>query len=259
MLLSLVISTRNRAESLSKCLDYTLGMQWAFEVVVVDNGSTDSTRDVINSFQQSCPERISAKTVFEPSAGLARARNTGWRAATGEIVGFTDDDCYVDPDFMNAVSRQFASDASLGYLGGRILLFDSRDLRKTIKESTTTEDVPPRTFVPAGFIQGANFAFRREALEACGGFDELMGAGTAYPAEDIDLITRLSAVGWAGRYSPEPVVYHHHGRRSADDAFQLDKGYDVGRGAYYAACVINIAVPGQAILYWLRNARRYSV
>ncbi|GAB5415408.1 MAG: hypothetical protein Cons2KO_30110 [Congregibacter sp.] len=84
-------------------------------------------------------------------------------------------DCLADADFIEAYrsffASEFASDLSLGFAGGRILLYDHRGLRKTIKESTEVEVVVAHCFVPVGFIQGANFAVRKDVLKAINGFD----------------------------------------------------------------------------------------
>ena len=75
-------------------------------------------------------------------------------------------------------------------------------------------------------------AFRRRVLSEIGGFDPLMGPGTPFVAEDLDVAGRASAMGWEGRYCPQVIVRHHHGRKLADvpDRF---KAYGLGLGAYH--------------------------
>lgn len=257
---ALVICTCSRASKLAPCLDSVFAMEKSagFELIVVDNNSTDNTGEVIAEFSGHASFRF--RHVRETRKGLGYARNCGWRLAGTDIVAFTDDDCYVSQDFAETVARIFASEPSLGFLGGRILLFDKTDLPLTIKESTVTERLPAGTFIPAGIIQGANFAFRKSALEQSGGFDTLLGAGTAFPAEDIELVGRLSALGWDGMYTPEPVVHHHHARKTHKEAIALRRGYDVGRGAYYMAYALkNKGVRTQPLLFWMRNMRRNSI
>ncbi len=259
MFLSIVICTRNRAEQLGSSLRAISLMHRpdSFELVVVDNGSTDNTATVIRDFASEASYPVTL--VFEGNPGLGNARNAGWRRARGDIIAFTDDDCYVDRDFAHAVIAAFKIHNSLGFLGGRILLHDPTDLRITIQESTENLNFPPGKLVPAGAIQGANFAFRRSALEAVGGFDPLLGAGTPFPSEDVEMVSRLSAQGWGGLYTPDPVVYHHHGRKTAADAEKLRRGYDYGRGAYYMAIMLHQGLRLQTLRFWFWHIRHQDL
>jgi glycosyltransferase involved in cell wall biosynthesis len=251
MKISLVICTRNRASQLAQSLQRIRALRCAhpWELIVVDNGSTDDTSATIDRYRQSHPTDF--KVIVEPLAGLGRARNRGWMAARGEIVAFTDDDCYSDDQLLQQFIKCFDEDGSLGFIGGRILLHDPTDYRISVQESERREDLPPKSFIPAGLVQGANFALRRAALEAVGGFDEAFGVGAIFPCEDIDVVARMSDAGWWGAYDPRPVIYHHHRRKTPTEVSHLKKQYDRGRGAYYAKCVLN---PSQRALY-LKNWR----
>jgi GT2 family glycosyltransferase len=187
--------------------------------------------------------------------GLGRARNLGWRTARGEVVSFTDDDCYPDPDFLTSVLDAFRPNPLLGFLGGKILLYDPTDYKITIQEHDRNESLPPGSFIPAGLIQGANFSLRRAALEAVHGFDEMFGAGALFSCEDIDIVARVSAAGWEGAYDPAPLVYHHHGRKTDADASRLMRQYDRGRGAYYAKCLLNPVLRVTTLKHWYWNIR----
>jgi GT2 family glycosyltransferase len=237
--ISLVVCTRNRAGQLKQALARygELAFPERSELVLVDNGSTDGTRAVIEEFQGRFAGRL--RCAFEPEAGLARARNRGWRVATGGILAFSDDDCYPARDYLERVLECFR-ERPLGFLGGRVLLFDLEDADVGIQERLEPLDFQPRAYVRPGVIHGANFAFRREALESIGGFDERFGAGTRlYSAEDTDALARVSAAGWAGAYDPRPVVYHHHGRKAGADVARLERGYGIGAGAYHMKCLLN--------------------
>lgn len=252
--LSLVICTRNRSAQLGRCLESVKALRCAekWELVVVDDGSTDDTQTIIEKFRRD--SACSVISVFEPKPGTGLSRNRGWRAAHGEIVAFTDDDCYPAADFLENVLKLFEEDGSLGFVGGRILLHDPTDYRITVLESATHIDMPPKSFIPAGAIQGANFSFRRSAIESVHGFDDSFGPGTLFPCEDIDIVTRISAAGWWGAYDPGPVVYHHHGRKT-DAARCLGKQYDRARGAYYAKTLLNPALSSAALRHWARQVR----
>jgi GT2 family glycosyltransferase len=166
------------------------------------------------------------------------ARNTGWRATSGAIVAFLDDDCYPAPDFLDRI-RSCISRDDLGFVGGRVLLYDAADAPVSIQPRNHRVDIPPRSFLPPGFILGANVAFRREVLERLGGFDEKLGPGRLYGADDDDLVARASALGITGAYDPAPVVFHHHRRSKPEEVRALLAGYDMARGAFYAKMLWN--------------------
>ncbi|MEO0438593.1 MAG: glycosyltransferase [Pseudomonadota bacterium] len=254
---SIVVCTRNRAGALKDCFAAIQCMEGEFELIVVDNGSEDDTRKVIEEFTGNGVFPV--RYILEPTKGLATARNTGWRAAKGDLIAFTDDDCYPDVSFVRAIIEEFKDEPKLGYVGGRIMLHDPEHLPITIKESMVKEKISPLSYIPAGTIHGANLTIRRDALQASDGFDELLGAGTPFPSEDIEMVARLSSLGYPGVYSPRPVVRHNHGRKTITEKEALERDYDFGRGAYYATCAINKA-PGKWVLrLWLSSMRRRPI
>jgi glycosyltransferase involved in cell wall biosynthesis len=254
MNISLVICTRNRAAQLGACLDRVAEIDFAgaWQFVIVDNGSTDATAKVIEDFVARAPMPV--RHVTQPVKGLSNARNAGWQAASGDIIAFTDDDCYVAPDFLTTTLAAFG-DPELGYVSGRILLHDPTDYPATISLSTVPQDLPRRRYVVPGVLKGANMAFRREVLVAIGGFDPLFGSGADFPAEDCDAAARASLAGWKGRYEPSIVVAHHHGRK-ADSIPQLHRDYDVGRGAYHAKLLLACGAPLLALRGMMGLPRR---
>lgn len=256
MQLSLVICTRNRASQLAESLLSLTRLQYPapWELVIVDNGSRDETQDVIRN----CRKSLFLKTVIEPQAGLGRARNRGWATSQGDIVAFTDDDCYPAHDFLSSIVRCFEEDARFGFMGGRILLHDPEDYRVTIQEKTSRQEFCPGEFLPTGLIQGANFACRRTALESVGGFDERFGAGALFPCEEVDVMARMLARGWSGAYEPRSLVYHHHRRKSKKEAFRLMRNYDRGRGAYYSKCILNPELRTEYLRNWCWAMTRQS-
>jgi len=236
---SIVVCTRNRALQLADTLPRFARLKSAsrWEVVFVDNASTDATPQLLDAFVET--SGLDVLLVREPKAGLSAARNAGWPRARGEVVAFTDDDCYPAPDYVDQLRACFLA-PQLGYLGGRVLLFDPNDYPITIQPLAHRVDIPPRSFVRPGLIHGANLALRRGVLERIGNFDERLGAGTAlYCGEDLDILTRASGLGFAGAYDPRPTVFHHHRRSTAGEAGRLMAGYDIGRGACYAKALMD--------------------
>ncbi|MEJ2040566.1 MAG: glycosyltransferase family 2 protein, partial [Desulfosarcinaceae bacterium] len=160
--------------------------------------------------------------------------------------------------FLVSVARCFEVNERIGFVGGRVLLYDPTDYRITIQEQTRRQLLKPKSFVPAGFIHGANLSFRRTALEAVGGFDGRLGHGTPFACEDVDIQARILANGWYGAFDPRPVVYHHHGRKTEADAKRLTKVYDYGRGAYYVKCLLNEKICFTYFINWLKLIRRQA-
>lgn len=237
--ISLLVCTRNRAFRLGRTLDalarMTRDVQW--ELIIVDNGSTDATPALLEAFRQT--GRINMRIEHEPRPGLCRARNRGCAVAQGEIIAFTDDDCFPAPDFITQLAACF-DEADLGFVGGRVLLHDQSDLPLTLKLSEERIAYPPRSVVWPGAIHGANMAFRRNVLARTGGFDEALGAGTRLKSGgDSEALARVSAAGHAGAYDPRPIVYHDHGRKTHAAEQALHAGYDLGRGGFLAKCLLD--------------------
>ncbi|HET6420074.1 MAG TPA: glycosyltransferase family A protein [Geobacteraceae bacterium] len=239
--LSLVICTRNRGPYLLQTLRSLAELRDAadWELVVVNNGSTDDTGEIIERFRPRFGRPLAV--VDEPRPGLGRARNSGWRRTRGRVVAFTDDDCYPAHDYLRKILECFEGN-DIGFVGGMVLLHDPTDYPITIQTLDRPVDLQPGEYVPAGLIQGANFAFLRSALEAVGGFDDRMGAGTPFACEDVDILARLLGRGIKGAYSPRPLVYHHHRRKTDEEASRLSRAYDYGRGAYFAKCLLDPAL-----------------
>jgi glycosyltransferase involved in cell wall biosynthesis len=232
--ISVIVCTRNRAPQLQRTLASLERMQYdgAWELIIVDNASSDETPVVMEAFERNHIGRTFC--TVEPVPGLARARNRGLACATAPIVAFTDDDCYPQPDWLTRICTCFRENDRLGFLGGRILLFSPDDLPITIITETERREFLPGSLIPPGAIQGANVAFRRAALEQVEGFDNRLGPGTRYVCDDIDAVASISAAGWAGAYDPRPIVLHDHGRNRPMEGRALLHAYMRGAGAYYA-------------------------
>ena len=237
--ISLVVCTRNRAPYLAEALQHfarlKTGLSWEF--ILVDNESTDRTAEVLAGFAAS--SRLDVKVINERKIGLSAAHNAGWRQSSGRVVAFTDDDCYPDADYLDQVHRCF-SELGLGYVGGRVLLFDPKDYPITIQPLAHRVDIAPHSYVGPGLIHGANYAFLRDVLERVEGFDERLGPGTElHCGDDVDILSRASAHGYAGAYDPGPLVFHHHRRSTPEDVRRVSAGYDIGRGAYFAKALMD--------------------
>ena len=236
--ISLIICTRNRAGQLEQCLHALEQVEKPdadVEVILVDNNSTDETNSVMRRYTERSKWLV--RQTFCARPGLGAARNVGIGASRGELIVFTDDDCYLEPHYFLNLRQRFHPKLCQ-YGMGQILVHDPADDERvaSLKINRTRLLMPRMSVVPAGSIQGANMFFLRRVFDAVGMFDEEMGAGTPFPCEDIEMACRASHHGFTGALLPGFTVYHHHGRkRGSPEAESTVSSYDTGRGAYYAS------------------------
>jgi len=253
MKLSIIIASYNRAASLLQFvreLSHQVvpdNVDW--EVVIVDNNSTDGTKSAIAPLVEEDSRRF--KYLLESRQGKSMALNTGLRAATGEILVFTDDDCVPDPKWLATIALEFASDPSLSVLGGRVELYDKQDQPVTIR------NFPERTLIETRdqlflFLIGANMSIRRKVLDAVGEFDPFLGPGSRIGAvmEDLDLLYRVYRKKFKIVYSPDMLVYHNHGRTTEAQIQALNHRYVVGRGAFYCKHILGGDRNVLKMAYW---------
>src|SRR5947209_20444721 len=116
--ISVIVCTHNRVERLKRCIEALVSVHsdrdW--ELIVVDNNSVDGTAAYLSSLPRRVGQ-VQIVTTFEPKRGLSAAQNAGARLANGEILAFTDDDCYVRNDFIEAIIRAFSENQKLGVIG----------------------------------------------------------------------------------------------------------------------------------------------
>ncbi|HYE75410.1 MAG TPA: glycosyltransferase, partial [Blastocatellia bacterium] len=221
-MISVLICSRNRASSLRQTLEAVFSQPTSvdYEIVVVDNGSTDGTPHVVEKFISQYPDSV--RYHFEAHPGLSQARNSGLKVVRGDIIAFTDDDVLVAENWLDEIHKEFANDQKLGVLVGRVLLASAELQPVGIQES-----LDERTFDSAehavesayNTVIGANMAFRREVFEQCGDYDVRLGAGRFFAAcEDLDMACRAMKAGYRMKYAPNVVVYHNHDRVSRKQA-----------------------------------------
>ena len=250
MKMSVLICTRNRAQSLQATLECFFQQPLAAdeELVIVDNASTDGTKQVTEDFIRRFPSQV--RYLFEPAPGLSRARNTAIKAAQGDILIFTDDDVLVTTNWLQEIRREFAEDQTVFLLGGRVLL--AREGLQDVAVFTVNERREIRFPDSGGVAMGANLAMRRELFDRLGGFDVRLGAGTFFAGgEDIEFIYRALKAGYKFLYAPNVLVYHDHDRTTPEQACRLIYGY----GKAYSAYILKHALRGDTyamrMVYWL--------
>ena len=243
--MTVVICTRNRSHLITNSINMFLRLTGDdHELIVVDNApSDDSTATIVASFG----DRV--RYILEPTPGLARARNSGLRAATGRFVVFTDDDVTPDPAWLQVLGATFAAHPGAICVSGSVLpasLSTPAELRFQefggyVHDFAETEyhlslDPPPSAlfpFHPRLLGTGANMAFRVEALRALGGFDEALGAGTpSRGGEDIDIAVRILLAGHLLVRQPAAVLWHPS-HRTDEALLQQIEDYGCGLAAVF--------------------------
>jgi len=203
---STVVCSYNGASTLEQCLTSLRAVDYPdHEVILVDDGSTDGTREIAARFPD-------VRTVHQPNQGLSVARNVGLAAATGQVIAYTDSDCYADPDWLTLlVHRLQSSDAAA--VGGPNLTPEDGRLAACIDASPGQPTHVLEDDQVAEHIPGCNMAFRREALEGIGGFDAVY----TQAGDDVDVCWRLQEIGQWIAFAPSAFVWHH--RRQTPRAY----------------------------------------
>ncbi len=215
MILSLVIPTMNKVDLLRRTLTAVRGQimpeNSVWEVVVVNDGSTDGTADYLAQQDAAQWESPTLKVVSpDQNVGRARARNLGARAASGEYILFIDDDIVATPDLVSAHLNLLQNNHNCGTIGYAVTepglidgahfhYLDSRGVAKLV-----SNEAPGRFFVTQ------NAAVPRQAFLDIGGFDESFAA---YGFEDMEVAFRLedtAHLSFLTLAQPVPLHVHHH-------------------------------------------------
>jgi GT2 family glycosyltransferase len=254
MRFSVVIATFNRAEDLRETLRSLAGLrpEGGWEVIVVDNNSSDHTRQVVEAAAPRFPAPL--RYLFEREQGRSPALNTGIRHAHGAIIVTTDDDVRVEADWLDCAARGLDR-VGCDYVGGRVLpiwggprpaWLPNRGGKHWAVIALLDYGAEPIEFgsrVPLG----VNMAFRREAFERAGLLDPDTGrkAGTLLGQEVREWCIRARAAGVRGFYVPEMIVRH------IIPASRLNKAYfrrwfywrGISRARLYAKSGLDMEAP----------------
>jgi glycosyltransferase involved in cell wall biosynthesis len=239
---TMLVCTYNRAGDLRELLETALGQRtdgrFSYEVLVVDNNSTDTTRAVVEELQDGAGDRLGY--LFEPRQGKSNALNTGLAAARGKRYAIVDDDFILPPDWLLKIDDGFRRHPAAAFVGGKVL--------------PRWQSPPPRWLTPAHWSAVAladygDAEFRVDAghqicLLACtfdtsavcavGGYDPRLAvsAGRIGGVEDLDLLRRLWAAGYHGIYLPGVRFEHKVEAVRATQAYH--RRWHRGHGASYA-------------------------
>jgi glycosyltransferase involved in cell wall biosynthesis len=222
---TVLIATYNRARFLDATLASLRGLQMPparrWDVIVVDNNSSDDTRAVVERHARDFPVRL--RYLFEGAQGRSSALNAGIAASDGTVIAMTDDDVRVEPQWLDAACEALLGGGDrIGYAGGPVrpmwetppppwLDLDRGDLWGTI--AIQDHGSVPFVYEDARKVPlGANMAARRELFTTAGLFRADLGrtSGRLLLGQEVpELLMRARAAGWRGMYVPAMQVHHH--------------------------------------------------
>ena len=185
MKISLIIPAHNEEKYIGQCLEsvekYGKGL---YEVIVVDNASTDRTSEVAKRFSF-------ARVVYEPRKSLLYARQKGFEESGGDYIAYIDSDTKIYPTWFEKITEGFKKDKNIVILSGPYKYYDMPKFKKIMAEMIWWIIFPPVYLLSRRVIHGGNFVVKREALEKINGFD----TSISFHGEDTDLARRLSYHG----------------------------------------------------------------
>jgi glycosyltransferase involved in cell wall biosynthesis len=213
---SVIVCTYNRSHHLKNVLKSlsmqvaTKGLRW--EIIVVDNNSTDNTFNIVKEFKKN--SKVPVKYVREEKQGLSHARNRGIIESRGKYIAFIDDDAIADNNWVAALYKAFQRN-ECDCVGGRIYLKPLKKLPRWLKKELWAFlaylDYGDKPFqVTDHYIFGTNMAFTREILNRVGFFNVKLGRSAYVPAggEETELFKRISKTGGRIYYCPDAKVHH---------------------------------------------------
>ena len=211
--ISVIVCSYNGARTIRDCLEALERLTYSdYEVIVVDDGSTDTTAAIAR--------RYDCRLIQTENRGLASARNTGLHAARGEIVAYIDDDAYPDPDWLTYLANRFLSTAHVGVGGPNIAPAGDGRIAECVARAPGGPVHVLLSDREAEHIPGCNMAFRKDRLEAIGGFDTRFRTA----GDDVDVCWRLRERKGTLGFSAAATVWHHP-RRSVRAYWKQQRGY----------------------------------
>jgi O-antigen biosynthesis protein len=211
--ISVVVCSHNGARTIRDTLEGLRQLDYPnFEAIVVDDGSTDATAMIAGEYD--------VQLIRTENRGLSSARNTGLEAATGEIVAYTDDDARSDPHWLSYLAAAFMTTDHAGIGGPNIAPPGDGPIADCVANAPGGPVHVLLTDQVAEHIPGCNMAFRRDRLEAIGGFDPRFWVA----GDDVDVCWRLQERGWTLGFSPAALVWHHR-RNSVRTYWKQQQGY----------------------------------
>lgn len=234
--LSVIICTYNRSELLQYCLD-SLAQQKAnpeeFEIIVIDNNSSDATQQVIQGYTE--PH---FKSFIETNQGLSHARNRGAQEAQSPWLLYLDDDVLLDSDLVDRALTWCQRDDIVSFGGsfGPWYHYGKPDWYRDEYASMNLQHARPTVLKSHEFLFGCVFALRKQALDDVGGFDPLLGmrGNLIGYGEETEVQRQMRMKGGQIAYDPDIIVRHVVNPERLDVLWFLQAGWALGRDEVHA-------------------------
>ncbi len=250
---SAIICTHNRDRYLGLAIDSLLQQDFPeFEIIVVDNASTDQTREVVEARQGD----TRVKYVYEAVTGLSVARNTGAKAAQSEILAYLDDDAIASPVWLSSLYEAYKANEKLAIAGGKVTLlwtdgitapaWLSDGLAGNLGAYDLGDSVVYIT-QPGLTPRGLNYSIRRAFLEQIGGFDPNLGrvGKNLLSNEELHMTNLALHSGWQVAYLPSALVAHHVAPERVKRGWFFSRGWWQGISECYREQLAGEAGVGQ--------------
>lgn len=212
--ISAIVCTYNGGPYLLKTIDSLLNQTLSkdsYEIIVVDNASTDGTRSAVKAYEEK-----NVRYIYQGKQGLSYSRNTGFKVSKSDIVAYIDDDAVACPEWLERLLNAFSVDRSIVAVGGKI---------RPIWESEKPRWIVPRLYTyfscidwsnepcyleTGRYLYGCNMAFRRNILYDCGGFNTRLGriGKSLLSNEEWQVFHYIDKKGFKKHYDPEIYVEH---------------------------------------------------
>jgi len=245
--ISVVVPVRNATKTVGKCLASLAAQDREdFEVIIVDDGSTDGTADICDSYP-------GVQVLRLKQGGPSRARNQGIAASRGTLVAFTDGDCVVDANWLTELEKGFISPEVAGVGGDQKSPDDETATGRLVQEflkviGFMTDYIKTDTVVKeVCHNPSCNSMYRKSVLTEVGGFDERL-----WPGEDVDLDVRIRRRKHKLVFTPEACVSHYRPatyrgfarmmERYGASAWQLVKRYGFFRPVHFVPVALFVAL-----------------
>lgn len=218
-MLTAIICTYNRAKYIGGLLESVAKndlAKSAYEIVLVDNNSTDNTREICEAFAKAHKD-VQFRYVLEPEQGLSAARNKGIKEAKGDVIVYIDDDALVDTDYLRTYAEWFESHPETMACGGPIEpLYETKEpswmtpYTKALLTAWMNYGDMVREYPKGRYPGGGNAAYRKEVFNKVGLFNTALGrkGGNLMGSEEKDIFDKMHSLGMQVLYLPTPILHH---------------------------------------------------
>jgi len=216
LIISVIIPTYNRANKIKLTIDSFLEQDYdsrAYQIIVCNNNSTDSTENLIKQYVEDYPDRIIY--LEEPRQGVHYARNSAAKMATGDILYFTDDDMIADPNLLSEIVKVFELDPQVASVTGRVLpkweIEPPQWVTQLCYNGLLSLNDPPEDFIISKNdcnVFSCHQAIRREVFFQSGGFNPENTAGEWIGDGETGLNLKIKELGYKFGYNGKSIIYH---------------------------------------------------